>query len=389
MSRPLRLLIVLAIAAGLLGAAIVLFGSGGSQAPPFGRPAARPAAGPAFLGLAAPELIALPRAQLDQTLDAQLRLRVGLIRQTFDWAQIERSPGRYDFRRYDALMQGLAARGLAMLPVLFDPPAFRSSRPAHGARDGTYPPRRFADLGAFAAVAVRRYGPAGSFWRSHPRLPRVPIRAWQVWNEPSLPVYWPSGPDPAAYARLLGITARAIRGADPHATVVSAGIPQSRIGVPFGRYVQGLYRAGARGSFDVLAIHAYARNAAGVLAAVAQARRLMDGHGDHRPIWVTELGWASGGPPSAFTAGLAGQAQRTYSALVELAQRRSRLRLRGVVYSTWIDGGVYPGGTDFWGLHTGLLSIAGRPKPAYYAFQRAADRVAELLERPAGHRQAK
>jgi hypothetical protein len=54
-----------------------------------------------------------------------------------------------------------------------------------------------------------------------------------------------------------------------------------------------------------------------------------------------------------------------------------------------MDGGVYPGGTDFWGLHTGLLSIAGRPKPAYYAFQRAADRVAELLGRPATGRAAR
>lgn len=380
MSRPLRLAVVLALAVGALGLAVALFG-GGAPRPP--RPGtAATSAGPRFLGLLAPELIALPPAQRGATLDEQVRLGVGLIRQTLDWAQVERAPGRYDFSRYDALVAALSRRGLALLPVLFDPPAFRSSRPAHGARPGTYPPRDPEDLGRFAAVAVRRYGPRGAFWRAHPELRPVPVRSWQVWNEPNLPAYWPTGPDPAAYGRLLAATARAIHRADPGATVVSAGIPQSHIGVPFARYVRGLYAGGARPAFDVLAVHAYARDAPGALAAVARARRLMDRHGDHRPLWVTELGWASDGPPSSFTVGARGQAREVADALVALARRRRALRLEGVVYATWRDGSVYAGGSDFWGLHTGLLALDGAPKPAYYAFRRAARRVERLLAPP-------
>src|SRR6478672_3381102 len=193
MSWPVRLLIVLAVAAGVVALAVARLGG---QAPPVDRAAVAPSGtGPDFVGLLAPELIALKPADLQRTLDAQLRLRIGLVRQTFDWAAIERSPGRYDFRQYDTLMRAVAERGLEVLPVLFNPPAFRSSRPARGAREGTYPPRRFADMGAFAAAAVHRYGPDGSFWREHPALRRVPIRAWQVWNEPSLPAYWPTGPN--------------------------------------------------------------------------------------------------------------------------------------------------------------------------------------------------
>src|SRR5207247_2472341 len=118
---------------------------------------------------------------------------------------------------------------------------------------------------------------------------------------------------------------------DPHATTVSAGLPQTRIGVPFLRYAEGLYRAGAAGSFDVLAIHPYARDAAGVVAAVAEARRLMDRHGDGSPIWVTEVGWASSGPPSDFTVGPQGQAERVSATLLALSERRRELGLRGVV----------------------------------------------------------
>jgi len=372
------LLIVLAVGAGLVAVAVARFGS--DTRPSTQAAAAAPQEpGPAFVGLAAPELIALPGPELERTLDEQLRLGIGLVRQTFDWTQIEPALGRYEFGSYDTLMAALAERGLEMLPVLFNPPPFRSSRPTRGAREGTYPPRRYADMGTFAAALVRRYGPDGSFWCERPDLRKTPIRSWQVWNEPNLPAYWPDGPDPAAYGRLLGATARAIRRADPQANVVGAGIPQSRIGVPFDRYVDDLYRASGRPAFDVFAVHAYAGDTAGMIAAVTRARTLMDRQGDHRPIWVTEIGWASGGPPSSFTVGPRGQARRVFAAITELAERARELRLRGFVYATWRDGGVYEGGADFWGLHTGLLSIAGAPKPAYYAFEQAARRVPRLM----------
>ncbi|TML04202.1 MAG: hypothetical protein E6G41_12340 [Actinobacteria bacterium] len=279
-------------------------------------------------------------------------------------------------------MRAAAQRGLEVMPVLFNPPGFHTSGPPRPSWRGTFPPRRPADLGAFAVVLVRRYGPDGSFWKGHPELTPVPIRTWQVWNEPSLPVYWPTGPDPKAYARLLAATGKAIKSVDPGATIVSAGIPQSRIGVPFGRYVEGLYRAGAKGSFDALAIHPYARDTAGVIAAIVQARRIMDRHGDHSPIWVTEVGWASGGPPSDFTVGPLGQAQRVRSTLLALNARRQALGLRGIVYFGLRDSPVYPGGHDFWGLHTGLLRIDGSRKPAFAAYEKAAQRLSITVRSP-------
>jgi len=371
LSRPLRLLIVVVIAAGLVGGAVALVGGNGNDAAK--PPAAHVAAD--FIGLIPPGIASMNGAELNRSLDLAVRAHAGLLRQTFDWADIERAPGRYDFARYDALMAAAAARGLQVLPVLFNPPGWHSAGPPHPSRRGTFPPRHPADLGVFAAVVARRYGPGGSFWRGHPGMTADPIRSWQVWNEPSLPVYWPTGPSPAAYARLLKATATAIRGVDPRATIVSAGLPQSRIGVPFARYVEGLYRAGAAGSFDVLAIHPYARDAAGVVAAVAQARQLMDRHGDDSPIWVTEVGWASAGPPSDFTVGPSGQAQRVRATLLALAARRQQLGLRGIVYFGLRDTPVYAGGKDFWGLHTGLLSLSDTPKPAFGAFENSARQV--------------
>jgi len=374
-SRPVRLVIVLAIAAGLVALAVAL--TGGDDSTPDS--SAVPPAPADFVGIMPPGIASMDPAQLGHNLDLVKDLHAGLLRQTFDWSDIERTPSRFHFARYDALMAAAAQRGLRVLPVLFNPPGFHSAGPPRPSPRGTFPPRHPGDLGVFAKVLVRRYGPGGSFWRAHPELKPVPIRSWQVWNEPSLPVYWPTGPDPKAYTQVLAATAKAIRGVDPGATIVSAGIPQSRIGVPFARYVEGMYRAGAKGAFDALAIHPYARDTAGVIAAIVQARRIMDRHGDRSPIWVTEVGWASGGPPSDFTVGPVGQAERVRATLLALNARRRVLGLRGVVYFGLRDSPVYPGGRDFWGLHTGLLRRNGTRKPAYTAFEKSAQRLSTSL----------
>ena len=52
---------------------------------------------------------------------------------------------------------------------------------------------------------------------------------------------------------------------------------------------------------------------------------------------------------------------------------RSALDLKGFVYFDWRDARPYTGGFNFWGLHTGLLKLNGKPKPALKAFSAAAN----------------
>ena len=101
------------------------------------------------------------------------------------------------FARYDALMTAAAQRGLRVLPVLFNPPGFHSAGPsarrarAGRSRRGTRRPRRSSPR--WWCAATGRTAASGA---RTPSSSPDPIRAWQVWNEPSLPVYWPTGPDP-------------------------------------------------------------------------------------------------------------------------------------------------------------------------------------------------
>jgi hypothetical protein len=325
---------------------------------------------PDFFGLVTEDVLARPGSYRNRTLNRQAGIGVGLVRQTFDWANIERKRNVYDLTVYDGFVAALAAHHMQVLPVLLNPPKFRSSAPKRGAKAGTYPPADNVAMAKFAKVLVRRYGPNGNFWKQRPGLPKVPITSWQIWNEPSLPAYWPTGPDPAAYTRMLRTVGAAIKGLDPAAEIVTAGIPQSRLGMPFGRFLNGMYDAGAQDAFNTLAIHPYAQNDAGVAAAVRSARKIMDSHGDTTaPIWVTEVGWASAGPSSQFTVGARRQAALIRSTLTTLVNIRDQEHLRGVVYFGWRDGAPYaPLFKDFWGLHTGLLTVHNTAKPALKAF---------------------
>ena len=354
----------LALAACLAALAAL---SGGSDGGP--EPGSRPER--SFLGLVAEDAFGKPGAYRRENLDRLRTTGAGLLRQTFDWARIERRPGRYDLSFYDGYVAALARRHLRVLPILFNPPPFRSSAPP-SPRRGTYPPRRPADMGAFGAVLARRYGPGGSFWREHPELPALPVRSWQVWNEPNLPVYWPSGPSAAQYVALLRSTGRGIRSVDAGAEIVTAGLPDSRRGVPLRRYVAAMYAAGGAGSFDAVAVNPYGLDAGGVLDTVRLVRRVARTNGDNPSVWVTELGWATGGPQSAFLVSEAEQARLLRRTLLALARRRDALRIRGVVYFNWRDSLPYAGGTDFFGLHTGLLRLRGSAKPAFSAYKKVA-----------------
>ena len=330
---------------------------------------------PGFVGITSEDSFVGHSIYRHVSLAAQYRAGVRLLRQSFDWSEIEYRPGVYDWSAHDELVLSAARNRIAVLPLLFDPPAWHSSRPAGGGARGTYPPADPASMARFAAAAVLRYGPGGSLWREHPGTRPLPIRAWQVWNEPSLPAYWGGRPDARAYVKLLKAVGRAIEYFDPGAEIVSAGLPPSKLrgSVPILRYIRQLYRVGGKRYFDTLAVNSYARNAKELGRLLEGVRGVMDGSRDRRArIWITELGWCDHGPAHRFCVGSANQARLTRTSIALIRRNRSRLRLRGFVYFSWRDGAPYaPDYRDMWGLHTGLISLNGRPKPALVEFVRA------------------
>jgi hypothetical protein len=329
-----------------------------------------------FVGINASEVLPRTLAQQRRVLHQQAAAGISTFRQTFRWDEIEPSKGSYRWTMHDGLVQAAAENGIRVLPIVFATPKREAAARRRGVTvtaTTTMPPRDPRSFARFAAVLARRYGANGSFWRAHPELEALPIRSWQVWNEPNLKAYWGGRPNERAYLALVRATGAALRAVDPGVEIVTGGIPNSRLGIPLADYVHGLARAGGKGTFDTLAVHPYARRPDGAIAALVDAREQLDAAGlNHVGLWVTEIGWATGSQHSAFTVGPKTQAAYIAEFLRRAGALAPQLKLRGVAYYAWRDVEPYIGGEDFWGLHTGLRDAADAPKLSMSAFTAAA-----------------
>lgn len=348
------------LASALLAVALAAAGAAPAHAgPPRG-----------FFGVVSEDVFAGGYDYQRPTLSQQRAAGVTLLRQTFDWRHMEPARGVFDFSMTDRFVLAAAKEGIEVMPLLFGEPAWATSRPPGNTVRATFPPRRVADFAGFAAAVAARYGPAGTLWAEHPGVRPRPFRAYQVWNEPNLPVYWGSRPNPRRYAVLLRATHRALHRVQRNAQLVTAGLPKSKQGMALRTFVRRMYAAGAGRSIDVLGVNPYAPSLKGIEKQLREARSALPRRARRTPLWITEIGWASGGPPTKGRfVGVDGQARLVRSVFRELTKHRKRWRLRGIVYFAWRDAPVYPGGKDFWGLHTGLVDLSGRPKPAALALR--------------------
>jgi hypothetical protein len=324
-------------------------------------PASAPAAAAparAFFGLQA----GLPNVD---DIDVMERGRVGTLRAVFDAGlEASRDPARWE--PYDALMGAAGRARISVLPVLIG-----NAVPRLGLRRPRTRTERAA-WGRFVSSIVTRYGRGGTFWAARPELEPIPITAYQVWNEPNLPGYWRPTDDAAGYLRLVRLTRARVLAVDPQAMIVLAGLPDSRHGTRMLDYVRAIYgQPGSRSLFDVVALNPYAPDAPGVLAKLNAVRAYMDRRGDRRtPIWVTEIGWATGGPQGPFRTSRRGQAARIDRTFRALIAARGRLRLTRLIVFALQDRAYGPSERPWWGARTGLFDLAGRPKPAWRTFVR-------------------
>jgi exo-beta-1,3-glucanase (GH17 family) len=117
-------------------------------------------------------------------------------------------------------------------------------------------------------------------------------------------------------------------------------------------------------------VHPYASDPARVLRIVRNVRTQMAQGGDRRkPIWITEVGWATGGATGTFlVTSRAGQAARLRATYRLLLRARRRYRIGMAVWFSWRDRAPGPREGNWWGINTGLFKRNGTPKPAWRAY---------------------
>jgi hypothetical protein len=238
------------------------------------------------------------------------------VKQQFEWKNIEgQSKGRFEWTEPDRLMKAIDDAGLKVVARVDGTPPWALSEQVYP-DDG--PPDRMSDWTDFLTALATRY--------------RGRIDAYEVWNEPNLMREWGRNPPNAVeYTEMLRVSYRAIKAADAQALVITgAPSPTTDTSVnarPDTTFLREMYAAGARGTFDVLGVHAAGFKSppetdpavvandprlnnndpsppdlrrAYTFRRVEDLRQIMVENGDgDKPVAVLEMGWTSDNRPDS------------------------------------------------------------------------------------------
>ena len=212
----------------------------------------------------------MPPEEMRRELADMAGLGARMVRVDLDWSQVEPEPGKWDFTRWDALVEEAGKQGVAVIAILGGE-LHKPVRP---------PYRNQQDFLRYVAESVRRY--------------KGKIAAYEVINEADCDRPWGETPNPEHYAELLKKTCETIKGIDPAAKVLFSGV--SFVRNPYG-YLEKAFAAGAGDYCDGVNFHPYQWKyvpEAQLRHKVAELRELMKKYNFNKPVWVTEIGNSSG-----------------------------------------------------------------------------------------------
>lgn len=302
------------------------------------------------------------------------------VRLSLFWAQVEPVDpfvAERDWTSFDLGVELAARHGMEVLAVVGSSPPWIAPEPRLEPRLA-WQRRAWA---SFLRAAVRRYGAGGSFWRSNPDLPYLPVRLWEIWNEQNIVTFGRANPE--VFAPLLRVAGRTIHAADPGARVILGGLFGRPLQIPpnvsSGQFLSRIYRARrTKEHFDGVALHPYVADAGAMRAQIRNLRRVMRIHHDAgTPLYVTELGWGSDSFESRWERGLQGQARELDESFSLLSRHRHAWRIAGVWWFSWVDAN---GACQFCDS-AGLLTERREAKPAWYRFNEWTGGDAEIVPR--------
>ena len=318
----------------------------------------------------------LDNSRLDADLDDASYIGGNWIRVDLGWDDVQPVPGPYSWSRFDRVVAAARVRHLSVLALLAYTPPFARPRGCQGDKCGPADPAAFA---AFAAAAVRRYTPLG-------------VHDWEIWNEPNSVGFWQPAPNPARYARLVRLTAAAIRAVQPTATVILGSMAAGKltgIGIPAITFLRQLCADGVNRVVNAIGWHPYSYPALPNATNVHNPWNLISADSPsfesvlaqagtpHLPVWITEYGAPTDGPgppaagpkhpPGVFRDWVT-PAFQARLARVAIATAQANPNIAALLWYTDEDT---PGPTTQRIHFFGLRTARGSPKPALLALRQA------------------
>ncbi|HVW48615.1 MAG TPA: beta-galactosidase [Solirubrobacterales bacterium] len=283
------------------------------------------------------------------------------MRVAFIWAGVQPKRGTFEWGSTDEEVERAAKAGIELLPFLVGSPTWAVPNRTVPGTGGALAPAHLPATGTsatawstFLKAAVARYGTGGTFWTEHPLVPQVPIKVWQIWNEPNFK-YFVAKPNPKEYGQLVKISSAAVKSVDPEAQVILAGLFAKPAGARhlnasgklvfgtspnyYGSYfLEQMYKTnpGIRSRFQGVALHPYVARYRQLVPEIEEVRGVLAKAGDgSKSLWITELGWSSEppqGPSNVFAVGQSGQARELKGAFTLLGQDKAKFRLAHVYW---------------------------------------------------------
>ncbi len=201
------------------------------------------------------------------------------------WAQVEGTPGVYDWVGTDRVVLGALRRGLSVVVAVSSAPGWDASSACRGDECAPKDPGPYA---SFMRVVAERYAPLG-------------VHDWEIWNEPNHTFFWGSAADPVAYTELLRQSSAAIHAVDLAATVMNGGLSPASDGngnlSPL-TFLRRVYELGGGPYLDAVAHHPYqfpdrptAPSPANAFLQTTALHDVMVAFGEgSKKIWGTEVG---------------------------------------------------------------------------------------------------
>lgn len=194
-----------------------------------------------------------------------------------DWASLEPSKGQWNFSRLDGYVDRAGQAGVSILLPLALTPRWASARPDEPAPYGpgqASEPVNTDDWRNYVRTVATRY--------------RGRIRAYEIWNEPNLPMFWTGGIP--KLVELTRIAHEEIKRIDPAALVVSPSAVEFDKGIA---WIRSFLDAGGASAVDVVGFHLYqnGKPPESMIPKVQQLRdQLKAGGYAGKPLWNTETG---------------------------------------------------------------------------------------------------
>jgi hypothetical protein len=287
------------------------------------------------------------------------------------WAPMEPQPDSYraaggpgtgTWTGLEELLLYARSLGLKSELRLFDAPSWASGRDAV---NDPPTPANVAAYGDFLGDLATRLGPH--------------VDAYTPWNEANLATFW-SPVDVGAYTTLQKVAYRALKAADPTATVLSTNVVGSF------DFLRASYRAGLAGHADAIGWTSYPTNAApeityldssgrplySSLPAQLHLRGVIDEFDPGRKVWIMEFGWSTCSPRcTPYPDKTVSEAEQA-DYLVRSFEFRRRYLTHVTERIFWYA--MRDLGTDRadWNQNHGLVRTDFSPKPAYAALSRLA-----------------